>query len=267
MNTSQSFIGTPVIVLCGGKGIYVGEQNSKRVNKGLIVIGNKPLFYWVMFNYALHGATEFILVVGYQSKEFVSALIELGGKVVLGSERTYNLTITGNMCRISILETPEDATTGARLLACKDKLGTLGIQENFAVAYSDTLSDVDLSAQLEFHKRHGYIATLLSSRLPVRFRILGVRPNEVLVRGFAVRPVIETARVNGGFYIFSAKFWQFTNTLRDDSSLENQPLEELAKENQLACFEHDGFWQSCDSERDLDQLLMITLKLSSKFDL
>jgi glucose-1-phosphate cytidylyltransferase len=266
MNTSRPFIGTPVVVLCGGKGVLIGEQHNKRINKALISIDNKPLFYWVMLKYALHGATQFILVVGYQSKLFDNALIKLGGKVVVGVDKSYQLTVAGSLCRISIVETPDDATTGARLLACKLELDALSVPENFAVAYSDTLSDADLGKQLEFHKRHGLIATLLSARLPVRFRILGVRPNEVLVRGFAVRPVIESARVNGGFYLFSSKFWQFSNTLSEDIPLENQPLEELAKKSQLACFEHDGFWQSCDSERDLDQLRTITRKLSNTFN-
>jgi glucose-1-phosphate cytidylyltransferase len=40
-----------------------------------------------------------------------------------------------------------------------------------------------------------------------------------------------------------------------DSTLwEKEPLENLAKENQLAVFEHRGFWQAMDTLRDKNYL-------------
>lgn len=266
MNLYESLAEIPVVILCGGKGILVEEQKCKRINKALVLINEKPLFYWVMLSYAIHGATDFFLAAGFQSEHFDNVLTRLGAKVVSEQQKTYVLEVADNLCRISVIETPLQATTGSRLLACKPALDALGIRENFAVAYSDTLCDVNLSDQLRFHKEHGLIATLLSARLPVRFRIIGVRPNEATVRGFASRPVIETARVNGGFYIFSSAFWQFLNTLGDDLPLENLPLEKLANANQLIAYEHNGYWQTCDSERDLSQLHQISQECFAPID-
>lgn len=152
------------------------------------------------------------------------------------------------------IPTPVEATTGARLLACRLALEALGAPAGFAVTYSDTLSDVDLGALMRFHRAQGRIATLVAANLPVRFRILGIRAGEVLVRGFASRPVIEGPRINGGFYCFTPALWHAVDTLRAEMPLEERPLEQLAAMGELAAFDHPGAWQSCDAERDLVEL-------------
>ena len=40
----------------------------------------------------------------------------------------------------------------------------------------------------------------------------------------------------------------------DESILEKEPLETIAKENQLLAFLHDGFWHCIDTKRDKDNL-------------
>ena len=263
MSHAGRLVETPVIILCGGKGIFLTEKENKRTNKGLILVNEKPMVYWVMLNYALYGATEFFLAVGFQGEAFNGVLISLGAEVIDYEQRSYSISLAGNECKIWIVASNPEATTGSRLLSCRVALNVLGQRENFSVAYSDTLCDVNLGAQLDFHEKHGRIATVLSAKLPVRFRVLGVRPNEAMVRGFASRPVIESSRVNGGFYLLNTKFWEFTTSLSEHTPLENQPLEELALANQLMAFEHNGFWQTCDSERDLVQLEEIAHNISN----
>lgn len=40
----------------------------------------------------------------------------------------------------------------------------------------------------------------------------------------------------------------------DDTSFEQEPLKNLARDGQLAAFEHTGFWQPCDTLRDKREL-------------
>lgn len=259
-NATNEFNQVPVVILCGGKGVMLNEKQNQRVNKGLIQVQNKPLFGWVMHHYALHGATDFMLAIGFQGEKFGAALEAVGAKADADKPGCYDVTIAQTACRVRLVSTAEGATTAERLLACKPWLEQT---ERFAVTYSDTLSDVDLSAEMRFHKSQKLVATLVATKFPVRFRILGIRTGEAVVRAFASRPVIEAASINGGYYIFTSALWKEAYGLDKLVALENQPLEHLAAAGQLAAFEHNGRWQNCDAERDLAELRKLTQHLDS----
>lgn len=248
VKTGTEFNKIPVLILCGGRGLVLNREPLELRNKALIIVNEKPLVWWVMAQYALHGASEFVLATGLQSECFVNALL-LAGALRDGDKLSIRFGV--KHCHISLVETPVDSTTAARLLACKPLLGGA---EYFAVTYSDTLSDVDLSAQMRFHRQHRMIGTLVGTRYPVRFRILGIRFGEATVRAFAQRPVIESTLINGGYYIFSSELWDPAYAMCQRVALEKEPLEKLALVGQLASFEHKGSWQHCDSERDLVEL-------------
>ncbi len=250
-NSSNEFNQVPVVILCGGKGVMLDELHNQRINKGLVEVQNKPLFLWVMHHYSLYGATDFILATGFQGEQFGAALETAGAKANADKSGCYNVTIAQKTCRVRLVQTAQDATTAERLLACKPWLEKA---DRFALSYSDTLSDVDLSAEMRFHNSQKLVATLVAAKFPVRFRILGIRSGEAIVRAFASRPVIEAASVNGGYYIFTSALWQDIYGLDKPVALENQPLERLAAAGQLAAFEHNGRWQNCDAERDLVEL-------------
>jgi|GEM_PF-2047808 len=267
---SNVFINTPVVVLCGGKGIVLSEKQNCRINKGLIIVADKPIFLWVIFHYVLHGATDFILATGIQGEQFGPALVNFGAIAVQGQTGFYTVTTDFATFTVRIVQTLPDATTAGRLLACKPWLDHV---ERFAVTYSDTLSTVDLSSEMRFHKAENRVATLVATQSPVRFRILGVRHGETLVRAFAPRPVIESSSINGGYYLFTRDLWNEDYGLNSSVALENQPLDRLAAFAQLAAFAHKGEWQYCDAERDLPTLEGMALRLeellkirSSKFD-
>lgn len=259
-NNTNEFNQIPVVILCGGKGIMLDEQQIHRLNKGLIQVRNKPLFWWVMHHYALHGASDFMLATGFQGEQFGVALEAAGATAVAGQPGCFTVTIAATSCRVRIVPTTKDATTAERLLACKPWLDKA---ERFALTYSDTLSDVDLSAEMRFHKSQKLVATLVATKYPVRFRILGMRQGETIVRAFAPRPVIDAASINGGYYIFTRELWNDTYGLVKSVALENQPLERLAAAGQLAAFEHKGNWQHCDAERDIAELGKLTQHLDT----
>lgn len=259
-NSINEFSQVPVVILCGGKGIVLNEKQSQRQNKGLIQVQEKPLFWWVMHHYAVHGATDFILATGLQGERFGAALVAAGGKISSDDANCYVVTIASVSCRVRLVQTALDATTGERLLACKPWLIKA---EQFALTYSDTLSDVDLGAEMRFHKNQKLVATLVATKYPVRFRILGMRHGETIVRAFAPRPVIDAASINGGYYIFTKALWDDAYGLSRLVALENQPLERLAAAGQLAAFEHKGSWQHCDAERDLGELEKLAQQLNS----
>lgn len=238
----------------------LSEKSKHRVNKGLVEVLDKPLFLWVMHHYALHGATDFMLATGFQCEQFREALINFGAKAEAENPDTYDFTIAQTVCHVRLVLTAKDATTAERLLGCKPWLEQA---ERFVLTYSDTLSDVDLSAEMRFHKAQKLVATLVATKLPVRFRVLGIRSGEAVVRAFASRPVIEAASINGGYYIFTKEIWEKVYGVDAGGALEDKPLDRLAAAGQLAAFEHNGVWQNCDTERDLAELCKLALHLDS----
>lgn len=196
----------------------------------------------------LYGASDFILSTGVQAESFGDALLTLGAKQCATDRNRYELNVLGQDRQIRLVESGENTTTGERFLACRPYLNSAKV---FALTYSDTLSDVNLGAVYDFHQKHGLVATLVGAKFPIRFRILGIRYNEINVRAFASRPVIESASINGGFYYFTDAIWGDKFHLINKYALENEPLESLAAAKQLAAFDHSGRWQNFDAERDL----------------
>ncbi|MCF8169251.1 MAG: hypothetical protein K9J77_11635 [Rhodoferax sp.] len=257
---SSAFKLIPVVILCGGSGIVIGERQERRLNKGLIPILGKPLFWWVLLHYAQYGARDFLLSVGLQFDLFHSAISEqCAGSVAEHDPDLFSVRVGDNICTIRLISTPIVATTAERLLACKSILnGT----ECFAMTYSDTLSDVDLAAELSFHRANGLVTSLVGTKYPVRFRILGIRQGESIVRAFAPRPVIDAASINGGYYLFNRDIWDERFALSKDVALENEPLEKLAAAGQLGAYEHKGGWQHCDAERDIAGITQLAQRIS-----
>ena len=58
--------------------------------------------------------------------------------------------------------------------------------------------------------------------------------------------------INGGFFVMEPKVFEY---LKDDgTSLEAEPLERLALDQQLMAYRHPGFWKPMDTLREKNQL-------------
>jgi glucose-1-phosphate cytidylyltransferase len=53
--------------------------------------------------------------------------------------------------------------------------------------------------------------------------------------------------VNAGFFVFNKKIF---NYLDDSSTLEEEPLKNLASKGELIAYKHEGFWQAMDTYRE-----------------
>jgi glucose-1-phosphate cytidylyltransferase len=103
---------------------------------------------------------------------------------------------------------------------------------------------------LDFHATSGLLATLTAVRPPGRFGALAL--DEVKVDAFQEKPIGDGGWINGGFFVLSPTVLDY---IADDNTVwEQEPLERLAREGQLAAYRHDGFWQPMDTLRDKRQL-------------
>ena len=123
-------------------------------------------------------------------------------------------------------------------------------EEAFCFTYGDGVSDIDISAQIAFHKQHGKRATITAVQPPGRYGALNMDGNSV--RGFIEKPQGDGGWINGGFFILSPSCIDMI--VDDKSSWEGESLAKLATQGELIAYEHKGFWQAMDTLRDKNQL-------------
>jgi glucose-1-phosphate cytidylyltransferase len=133
--------------------------------------------------------------------------------------------------------------TGGRLKRIAPYLG----DKAFCLTYGDGLADVDISAEIAFHRAHGKLATVAAVRPPGRFGVLNVNEDQHVTR-FEEKPSDEAGWINGGFFVLEPGVMKYIEG--DSTSWEKAPLANLAKDGQLAAYQHNGFWQPCDTLRD-----------------
>jgi glucose-1-phosphate cytidylyltransferase len=85
---------------------------------------------------------------------------------------------------------------------------------------------------------------------PGRFGAMEI--DGALVETFEEKPRGDGGWMNGGFFVLSAEVAQYLTG--DDTVWEQEPLRSLARDHELACFRHDGFWHAMDTLRDRNDL-------------
>lgn len=238
-----------VMILCGGRGTRLREHTEIRP-KPMVEIGGRPILWHIMKIYAHHGMTDFILCLGYKGdviKEYFlhyeamdnDFTIELGQR---GKIQYHGKSQGESGWRVILTDTGERAMTGARVKRASKYLDD--DDETFCVTYGDGLTDLDLTAVGEFHRKHGGMATVTGVRPPSRFGELQQDGDRVLK--FSEKPQVSQGIINGGFFFFQR---DFLDLLDDDDAcvMEREPLERCASANNLFVYKHTGYWQCMDT--------------------
>lgn len=239
-----------VVILAGGRGTRLSEETLSRP-KPMVEIGGRPLLWHLMSFFASHGHRDFLVACGYRGdmiKEYFRNIVihESDFIVDLSDGATKILNKSRLDWRVGVVDTGLDTMTGGRVRRLRDHIGG----QRFMCTYGDGLSDVDLGALLAFHEKHGRLATVTAVRPPARFG--GLSLDGDVVREFTEKPQAEGAWINGGFFIFEPKVFDYLAS--DDSILEREPLEQLARDGQLMAFKHAGFFQPMDTVREREIL-------------
>lgn len=137
--------------------------------------------------------------------------------------------------------------TGGRIKRVQEYVG----KEPFMLTYGDGVADIDINELVNFHQLHGKLSTMTSVLPEGRFGSLLIDgDNNVL--SFKEKPRGDGSWINGGFFVCQPEVF---NYIQDDSTVfEKEPLENLAKDNQLVTYKHSGFWKPMDTLRDKTQL-------------
>lgn len=239
------------VILAGGLGTRISEETSLRP-KPMVEIGGMPILWHIMKLYSAHGINDFVICCGYKGyviKEFFANyflhMSDVTFDMVNDKREIHHQK--AEPWKVTLVDTGEDTLTGGRLKRVAEYVKN---EEVFCFTYGDGVADVDISAEIAFHKRHGKWATVTAVQPPGRYGALRLEGQKV--SGFMEKPRGDGGLINGGFFILSPKCLDLISG--DDSSWEGEPLARLADMNQLMAFEHKGFWQPMDTLRDKNHL-------------
>ena len=239
------------VILAGGFGTRLAEETHLRP-KPMVEVGGRPILWHIMKMYSQHGINDFIICCGYMGyviKEyFANYFLHM-------SDVTFDMS-SNNMrvhrknaedWRVTLVDTGINTMTGGRLKRVSEYLEP---DEPFCLTYGDGVSDVNISALVEFHKSMGKLATVTAVTPPGRYGALEICDDNV--KSFIEKPKGDGAKINGGFFVLSPKTIDLVAD--DNTPWEGEPLQKLAEMGELSAYIHDGFWQPMDTLREKNML-------------
>lgn len=236
------------IIFCGGMGTRMKEETEFKP-KPLVLVGGKPILWHIMKLYAYYGHNEFILALGYKGamikdyflneRAFLNdfTLDTSNGQTVFHNNNSDHFKIT-------FVETGLESLTGERMLKTEKYIS----EDEFMVTYGDGVSDINIADLIAFHKKSGKIGTITGVHPYSKYGLLKTDAAGNLVEGFDQKPKLYDY-VSGGFMVFNKKAFDYF----DNGIMENG-LIKLAKEGQLASYQHEGFWKAMDTYREMEEL-------------
>jgi glucose-1-phosphate cytidylyltransferase len=123
-------------------------------------------------------------------------------------------------------------------------------EQRFMLTYGDGVSNIDIKKLLDYHTKHGKLATLTAVRPPARFG--GLNLDDALVDKFSEKSQAGGGWINGGFFVLEPQILDYIEG--DETVWERGPLEKLASDGQLVAYRHEEFWQCMDTMRDVNFL-------------
>lgn len=240
-----------VVILAGGLGTRISEESSTRP-KPMVEIGGKPILWHIMKIYSSYGINDFVVCCGYKGyviKEYFANYFLHMSDVTFDMQNNKMDVHQQNAepWRVTLVDTGDNSLTGGRL---KRVAGYVKDEDAFCFTYGDGVSNIDISAQVAFHKQHGKRATITAVQPPGRYGALNMDGKSV--RGFIEKPQGDGGWINGGFFVLSPSCVDMI--VDDNSSWEGEPLIKLAAQGELMAYEHRGFWQPMDTLRDKNHL-------------
>ena len=231
-----------VVMLCGGKGLRMHEL-TEDMPKPLAMVCGKPMLWHIMKTYKHYGFDDFILLLGYKGEKIKEFFMDYAWKQhscrIDTQKGSLELLEKSEDWRILFLDTGMDTMTGSRIRRAGEYIGN----ETFMATYGDGLSDINLEKLLEYHKQKGRLATVTGIDKKTQYGTLTVKDG--VAESFREKQS-SSGIINGGVFDY----------LTDDTTcvLEQEPLQNLARDGQLAVYRHEGFWTACDTYNDIVQV-------------
>lgn len=240
------------VILAGGYGTRISEESQYKP-KPMIEVGGMPILWHIMKEYSTYGINDFVICAGYKQymiKEWFNNYF------LYTSDVTFDMTHGNQLIlheqhsepwRVTVVDTGDKTMTGGRIKRIQKYVG----DETFCMTYGDGVCDVNIAKIIEFHRAHGKLATLTSVLLDQSKGVLNIGGDNA-VQSFREKSKEDSAPINAGYMVLEPKVFDYLGG--DDCIFEQAPLQQLAAEGQLMCYQHRGFWQCMDTMREKIQL-------------
>jgi len=240
-----------VVLLAGGFGTRISEESHLKP-KPMIEIGEKPILWHIMKLYSHYKFNEFIICAGYKQhviKEWFADYFIHNSNITFDFTQGNQMIVHNQFSepwKVTVVDTGLHTMTGGRVKRVREYIG----DEPFFLTYGDGVSNVDISASLEFHKKHGKLATMTAIQPESRFGVMDIQNNQIMT--FREKSQADAGFINGGFMVLDSKVIDY---ISDDTIMfERDSLEAIAADGELMCYRHSGFWQCMDTMRDKEKL-------------
>jgi len=239
------------VLLAGGLGTRMREETEFRP-KPMVEVGGRPVLWHIMKMLGQQSLNDFVICTGYKSeyiKRYFLNYSSANHDFTVNLGKSEEVVFYGDHdeadWNVTVSDTGATTMTGGRIHRIKRFVEG----ERFLATYGDGIADIDLDELLEFHKSHGKIATMTTVQPLSRFGVLDLDEDGTVLR-FKEKPQVE-GWINIGYFIFEPEIFDYLN---DDVVLEQEPLNQLAADGQIAAYPHRGFWQPMDTYRESQML-------------
>ena len=240
-----------VVILAGGLGTRITEESHLKP-KPMIEIGERPILWHIMKYYSEFGFNDFVICLGYKQyivKEFFADYFLYTSDITIDLANN-KMEVHNNYAepwKVTLVDTGLNTMTGGRIKRVRDYIG----DEDFMLTYGDGLSNVDLKALLDFHKKNKRIGTMTTVNIGQAKGVISLS-EDGSIKSFREKSDNDGAIINGGFMVMSSKIFDFIDG--DETIFEQEPLQALVDRGELMSFYHDGFWQCMDTQREKNKL-------------
>jgi NDP-sugar pyrophosphorylase family protein len=212
------------LLLAGGKAERLGEA-AQGLPKPLVPVAGFPLAEYSVARLVAAGVTRVIVACrAGQEDAFVNALAGLGAEIEPVGEPE-----------------PLGRGGGLRLAASKRRE-----QGTVLALNGDELLDVDFRALLDRHETSGAAATIVVAQVHSPFGVVDL-DGDGRITGFREAPLLEQW-VNTGVYALGD---EALARLPERGDHEQSTFPELAVEDKLRGYRHDGVWLTVNTPKDL----------------
>ena len=242
-----------VVLLAGGLGTRLAEETHK-LPKPLVKIGNLPILVHIMNIYSSYGFKNFIICGGYKYEEIIKFFKYYIDFKLTNKSKYQNIFFSKKKnWKVNIVFTGKKTNTGGRVLKIKNLIK----EKFFFLTYGDGLADINIKKLFNFHnKKKRNVATITAVKPPGRFGVLKI--SKSIVTKFQEKVDTKDVWINGGYFVFKKEIFKYIK--KDTDSLEKDVLTKITKAKKMCAYKHNKFWQPMDTLRDKNELNKIWKK-------
>ena len=241
-----------VVLLAGGFGTRFSEESEFKP-KPMIEIGGMPILWHIMKEYSHYGFNDFVICAGYKQhiiKEWFADYFLHTSDITFDFTQGNKIIVHDQYVepwKVTVVDTGLYTMTGGRLKRIRKYVGN----EPFMMTYGDGVCDVDIGKLLNYHHKHGKIATLTAVKQKQQQGILDIGGDHA-VHSFREKAADDGALINAGYMVLNPEVFDYIDG--DRTVFEREPLERIAAAGELMSYTHEGFWQCMDTKREKDML-------------